>query len=229
MKLKQVTITGADDSTHVGNMLSLEQKYPFVEWGILFSYTKAGTPKYPKHDNLGRFFHLHTSAHLCGGFAREVFERGNWSVMSKINLLGFDRIQLNYNFSAHTDWSLHALPKFHEVHPEVPIILQYNQSNMSVVHDLILTEPRPQLHILFDSSGGRGLNTARVQAPFNLYTGYSGGLGPGNIEEFVEEIVAFDDPSEVWIDMETYVRTGDELDLEKVEKVLEICSKYITI
>jgi hypothetical protein len=34
--------------------------------------------------------------------------------------------------------------------------------------------------------------------------------------------------SEVWLDMETGVRTDNELDLNKVKKVLEVSAKYIS-
>lgn len=229
MKLNRVTITGADDSTHVGNMLSLQQKYPFVEWGILLSRNRQGSPRYPSLDRLDRFVHMKCAAHLCGGLSREVFEREHTFTMFSIYILGFQRLQLNYNFAANTDWSLQGLTEFSEKFPMVPVILQYNENNKQAV-TMCMKSIQTNLHVLYDSSGGRGLPTAKVSEPFSVYTGFSGGLGPHNVEEFVKEIIAYPQPEiEVWIDMEGHMMTEDRLDLEKAERVLEICSKYINI
>jgi hypothetical protein len=37
MRLKTVTITGADDAVDPEELLQIQQRYPFVEWGILLS------------------------------------------------------------------------------------------------------------------------------------------------------------------------------------------------
>jgi hypothetical protein len=45
-----------------------------------------------------------------------------------------------------------------------------------------------------------------------------------------EELAAIDraaGPATVWIDLETGVRTNDELDMKKVETVLAAASKYV--
>ena len=83
-------------------------------------------------------------------------------------------------------------------------------------------------HVLYDSSGGRGTEIKSIQAPYmDIYTGYSGGLNPDNVEEICKQIQGHSNPSKVWIDMESGVRTEDVFDLEKVIKVLEIVKKFI--
>lgn len=42
MIIDRVTITGADDSTDVNWMQEMQDKYPFVEWGILVSQSQMG-------------------------------------------------------------------------------------------------------------------------------------------------------------------------------------------
>jgi len=39
MKINKLTITGADNNNSYNKLFELQQKYPFVEWGILYSKT----------------------------------------------------------------------------------------------------------------------------------------------------------------------------------------------
>jgi hypothetical protein len=45
--LERVTITGADDSTSIDEMLALSRRFPFVEWGILVSKRHEGSYRFP--------------------------------------------------------------------------------------------------------------------------------------------------------------------------------------
>jgi len=82
MHIRTVTFTGADDGADDGvnpsDLLSLSLKYPFVEWGILVSWKRYGTPRYPspqwtqrlalaqRVSGTGAF-----AAHLCGDAMRD--------------------------------------------------------------------------------------------------------------------------------------------------------------
>jgi hypothetical protein len=58
--------------------------------------------------------------------------------------------------------------------------------------------------------------------------GYAGGISPDNVEKKLRTLLEYDSDERFWIDMETRVRTEDEwLDLDKVERVLEICDPII--
>src|SRR4051812_4292848 len=76
--LNKVTVTGADDSTDINKMVEIQEKYPFVEWGILLS------KKYSLKDGVGRFpskawlnslisyaGKLTLSGHICGDWVEE--------------------------------------------------------------------------------------------------------------------------------------------------------------
>jgi hypothetical protein len=52
MKIDRVTITGADNNNTHEELLELQKKYPFVEWGILYSQKKAGENRYPTLDHI---------------------------------------------------------------------------------------------------------------------------------------------------------------------------------
>lgn len=234
MKLKKVTITGADQNTDVNQLVILQDRYPFVEWGILFSASKEGHPRYPTRQWVMDLPEkLNLSAHLCGQYARMVLEDQNYDT---IRLLppAVKRVQLNYNFQQSTKWNLHKLKLFAEsyvvagTHPA--IILQYNKANGATLKKFMAANELPSnIHFLYDSSGGRGTEITDYPPPFKSYTGYAGGLGPDNVERLVSHYVETEEDThaDFWIDMESKVRTDDQFDIEKVQAVLKTCDKYI--
>ena len=236
MKINKVTITGADDSVNINSLVDLQKKYPFVEWGILFSLKNTSHDRYPSSDWLGRFFafifkeKLNVSAHLCGTFAKE-FMLGKISHDSIANTLShlFPRLQINFNFKTSGEFDLEKVVEFLKTKEKNEFIFQYNKSNESVLKDFLTKEKDlKNINMLFDSSGGRGTIIKQISTPLNVYTGYAGGLNPDNISDFCKKVVAFPNDSRVWIDTESGVRTNDKFDLTKVEKFLDIASKFIT-
>lgn len=228
MNINRVTITGADDKINPYDLLSLSAQFPFVEWGILFSKSKEGQNRYPSKDWIKKFLERKTteikiSAHLCGAYPREILQNGNLSIF---DFLGsdFQRAQINFNFGNTPFESKHLDHLLWNKEINSHIILQYNKSNSHVID--ILEEY--EFDVLYDSSGGRGTEIKEIKEPFEFYyTGYSGGLGTDNIDDFCQKISMHSNPSNVFIDCESGVRTNDEFDLNKVTKYLEICSKYI--
>jgi len=236
MKIKYVTMTGADDNTSIDGMHDLSGKYPFVEWGILFSQSKAGVARYPSLDWLDndRFFDMNCSAHLCGKWVDDVVKTGqitflNDDLMDEI----FNRVQLNLNQGrlrkAFSDdnrliWDAVSCSK--------PVMIGGNYADdifsLFDVRDFFLTESHP----LFDASGGRGVDQDTWPAPLGcnnttLLCGYAGGLGPDNLQEKLEVLSGIVGDAEIWIDMETKLRTKDEFDLKKCEQVLKITESWM--
>lgn len=250
MKLKTVTITGADNNTDIDKMIEISKKYPFVEWGILFSPLRnlgKGESRYPNGywltelQNKCANLNLNFSAHLCGGYTREMLNFGthdNFTMGWPSSFLPmFNRIQLNFNASKNNvcDEFYSLLSTMSCANPE--IILQHNFSNKEVNSKVIFQKKpvhfqKEPFQFLYDSSGGNG-KTIEYICPIipNHFTGYSGGLNPDNISEILMAIEKgnsdADKATEFWVDTETGVRTDDILDFEKVNKFLEICSKHI--
>jgi hypothetical protein len=93
------------------------------------------------------------------------------------------------------------------------------------------------VQFLFDSSGGNGLydDTLFYTEPIlDYYTGYAGGINCENIESICEIISSnknadhhHPNNTNCWIDLESGVRTNNEFDLEKVETILRITSKFV--
>lgn len=260
MKIQRVTITGADDRTKHSDLIEISKKYPFVEWGILFSPTRniTGEPRYPTLDWVKKLMkatkdlNMQFSAHLCGGYTKELLDTGsNDLAIENLESVGdmFKRAQLNFNASKHT-----VSPQFYnflKTHTsEIDFIIQANNANHGVCGKII--DMKIPVHFLYDGSGGRGITPTTWKQPIpNHFTGYSGGLAVYNLKDNLDLISKEADfdfllnnpghhkdgyktvPTEIWIDTETGVRTsvsnkaGDDiLDIKKVEGFLKIASMY---
>lgn len=240
MKIKTVTITGADDNTDIDALMKIHNHYPFVEFGILFSRSRQGTSRYPSLEwvkllqeeafshCMSKMPEIKLSAHLCGDYTWQRLTTGLFN--SAFDDLGdimfgklFSRCQLNFNSTNNP-----ACEKFYDSfkYSTTKQILQFNKAN----HDLcqrIIEMNNPNVHFLYDGSGGRGVLPSEWKGVVpNQFTGYAGGLNPDNLEEAlfkIDMVVGF---NEIWIDTESGVRTDDKLDLDKVVKFLEIAKKY---
>lgn len=222
--LTTVTITGADDAVKHDDLVMLSEEFPFVEWGILFSANRVGTPRYPSarwvHGliEVSRGTKLRLSAHLCGEMARETAAGSGLHV--RIVGDAFSRVQIN-GFVPPSP-GLVALAH-HEVLPE--IILQVRDE--SCLQEV--ARVAEQLHVasaLYDPSGGRGIESFLwPRAPLGLRLGYAGGIKPSTLIEVLNDIGPVD--HDFWIDMESGVRTNDVFDLALVRQVLEQACPYV--
>ena len=237
MRINKVTLTGADDKTDIKLLQEIQKEYSFVEWGILIS-TKQNENRYPSEDFIYELRNkgLNLALHVCGKHSRGIMQEGNVDPIIKYDW--FNRYQINFNFehTQHDIWNyINMVKKFTNKN----FILQDNSSNKKYINTILSTldglSARTQYHIrnnntdvLYDSSGGRGTEIKSIQEPYlDVYTGYSGGLNPENVESICEKLTNFSNDATVWIDMESGVRTDDIFDLEKVVKVLDIVKNFI--
>ena len=237
MNLKNVTITGADDDIDPQDLVALSQEYPFVEWGILASKSREGSPRYPSVFWMTHFFRFAknrfldekvlTSIHVCGSWVRSVLQ-GQMEFGHILKDLGiFDRVQLNF----HGD-----LPQIDEkgfinilrsiVFSGRQIIFQWNGMDNTLL-DLAHAHGI-KVSALYDISGGTGRSSSVwPNLPSGVYSGRAGGLGPDNLRE---TLCAWDrtipGDTDIWIDLETKARTDDKFDLKKVRACLEIAKEF---
>lgn len=225
--INKVTITGADDSINPIDLISISEKYPFVEWAILFSSKREGNSRYPSKRWLSNFLgildqvKINTSVHLCGNYAKEILAGSDLFLEQTYHY--FNRVQINHNFN-NNPISTNSIISLIENWTEIDFIFQANRANMEICLDIDQLKI-PNINFLYDSSGGRGTVIDFLGMPFdNSYTGYSGGLSPTNVKEKAIKINKFVSDLPVWIDMETGVRSNDDalFDLKKVTDVLEI-------
>lgn len=228
MKIDRVTITGADNKTATTDLIQLTKEFPFVEWGILFSKNREGEQRYPSRQKIMEFasYDLPLSAHFCGWHSRQVMENFNFTLLKELPK-AFLRIQINYNFHKSGDWQVKPVIDWAMNNPDRAIIFQSNQSNGAAL-ELIRANMRSEnIHFLYDSSGGRGTEVKEILPTYENYTGYSGGISPQNIEYVCRKIDKHKLKDKVWIDMESGVRTDNELDIDKVKDVLAIVDNYV--
>jgi hypothetical protein len=231
VKLDRVTISGADDRVDPRELARLGLAFPFVEWGVLLSRTQAGRPRYPTEGWIAALAAegAAIAGHLCGGWARDVAVQGILAFRRERPALWplLGRVQLNSG------------PMRAEARPAelVQAILEQGEGRTFILQatgaaDPVVAEARRQglaAHVLFDASHGRGEVAASWPAALpGIHCGYAGGLGPDNLQEQLSRIAEAAGDSTVWIDMESRVRTsGDEFDLVKVTRVLEIAAGFI--
>lgn len=226
MKLRYVSLTGADEEVKTKDLSALAQDYPFVEWAVLLMPEAAGNPRFPtagwiedfKRDYTGD----HTAMHLCGSaFLR--FIEGDKEILETMS--GINRIQLNLKFGdVEGRYDPQALAARAKENPQWQFILQYTPDKAGV---LDLFSNIENYAVLFDESAGRGLSPERWPAPLDgHFCGYAGGIAPENIKKTLTDVAAAAGDYETWIDMESGVRTDDRFDLAKVRSVLDVCQPY---
>lgn len=214
-----VTITGADDAVNPSDMVALSAEFPFLEWGILLSTKRQGTPRYPTmtpkwaEGLLALSESCQLSAHLCGELARNT-AHGEWPAWLPAI---FKRCQINgYNSSycaGVTDMSIDY---------QVEFILQC-RAEVDLQEFATQSIAMGRASVLFDPSGGNGVEPfAWPVAPMNTKVGFAGGIRPDNVEATISEISAANPMlADFWIDMESGVRAADRLDMGKVRAVCE--------
>lgn len=231
MYVDKIMIAGVDETIDMDKLLMLEERFPFVEWGVLFS-TNNGRPRYPSFDWIESFCQEswgYKSAHFCGKFSRNILEKGIMHEEAEL-FDSFDSVQLNYGFNYSKKWDLKNVEKLLEV-SERSVILQYNKGNAQHIDDFINShENNKKLRVLYDASGGRGTEIESIEVPtWYNYTGYAGGINPDNIERILKGIESLDIPRTVWVDLESGVRDDDNnFSFEKAYALLSKAEGYIS-
>lgn len=219
----RVTVTGADDLVDPRELVALSTRFPFVEWGILFSSSRAGQPRYPTEGWIRslvrtiRHQPVHLAAHFCGARARDAlngFELWNDDLRP-----AFDRVQLN-GYEALTSAFCDMVNGVTSGGPEYILQARTVAGLATALRD------RGRItrgSVLVDPSGGRGLDAHAMWAAVEAgdeWIGFAGGITPNN----VADVIGFLNERRsgpFWIDMESGVRTDGLFDLGLVVEVLE--------
>lgn len=239
-KLKKVTFTGVDDYTNPLELQYLQDKYPYVEFGVLFSQKRqTSCHRYPSPYILYDLVYknLKLSAHLCGVFARKAYI-GDWSYFNefirpffdddktKTEVLSiFSRCQLNLS-GTHVN-------KAFALSPNCPLpkckqfIIQQRSATECPLYNL--SKKNDSVVLLCDASGGKGIDTPiDIYAESGKMVGYAGGINESNVRHKLDILYASENTGDFWIDMESSVRdNNDRFDTKAIERILEIVDSYI--
>ncbi|KVP75456.1 hypothetical protein [Burkholderia ubonensis] len=223
--ITRVTLTGPDDRTDMARLIDLSQRFPLVEWALLYVPHNEGAPRNPTRPWREAFFQQVSSVsavHLCGALAFEQLLKGELPV----DILQAQRLQLNIN-ARKPDFTeeqvLEVFARALELGPD--IILQYHPGTAALIERFAQKVPasdRSRVHVLMDASRGTGKAPAtwvRPAALHELYVGYAGGIGPENIESVLRDVSALG--RACWVDMESGIRTDNQFDAAKAEAVLQ--------
>jgi hypothetical protein len=183
-----------DDSVSPELLQLVSDKYPFVEWGVLFRSDLEGSPRYPSMDWILRLAALGRSSgimrlagHLCGDRCQQVLS-GDATFLLHLSALGFQRVQINATAANKVlldpmDAQLYVanLMRCMQEVPRLEFIVQCNQETEALWKPLVDGNTSPtNMSILYDASCGTGVRVNSFPAP-SLYPhipcGYAGGIG----------------------------------------------------
>jgi hypothetical protein len=238
MNLSKVTMTGADDSINPEKLFELSAKFPYAEWAILLSRNSRGGNRFPSLKWMNRLaaldndffdFEMQYSGHLCGAYVRE-FLMGNTDFVKEIGDIWdlFQRIQINTHGIKHEYDKVKLLNALAQ-YPEKEFIFQYDNANKEIL-DYVVANSEVNVSTLFDLSHGAGVLPEEWPLPIEgIKCGYAGGLSPENVSDQIKLIESKIGDAEIWIDMETKVRSNNDtlFDLTKVESVFETCKAHV--
>lgn len=240
--LNKVTVTGADDSVDISKLVEIQQKYPFVEWGILLSkkYSlKDGAGRFPSKAWLNDLINnaagkLTLSGHICGSWVEETL-LGTFPNLDEIHgnfTDSFVRFQLNTHAELHkVDVDKLSVVLNTRREKAQTIIFQLDGVNDIMVP--MWKKNHRNISGLFDLSHGAGILPSKWPRPLpGAYCGYAGGLSPDNVVHQMGKIIEACKERKndtIWIDAETHLRSdGDRVfDLDKVIAFLENSKQFV--
>uniref|UniRef100_A0A7S0EXA0 Phosphoribosylanthranilate isomerase n=1 Tax=Phaeocystis antarctica TaxID=33657 RepID=A0A7S0EXA0_9EUKA len=245
IRLRCLGFCGADDTVEPAALKQISERHGWVEWGILFRPDKAGSARFASDEWLTRLGQVNSAGrmrlagHLCATHVDDLL-RGDTSFVRKLRDAGFQRLQVNATAANGADVTLfadaagaaacgEALLQAMRAVPEVEFILQRNSLTRPLWAPFLeQSAPPPNMSMLFDESMGMGVTGGAWHAPPppHISFGYAGGLSPDNITEQLARIAEVAPGRELWVDMETGVRSGlpdgsDVFDLAKCLSCLE--------
>lgn len=230
--LDRATITGADDSTNIDELIGISKEYAhFVEWGILVSRSQTGSCRFPSlawimelWNALKTHDEIRVSVHVCGQWVRDICD-GNWTpLFSNVGPLldSAQRVQLNFHAYEHLlSPRFFGEAEFRSNEKGWQLIFQCDGCNDHLVSNAY--EDGVNAVPLYDKSGGAGVLPGEwPRAMAGIYSGYAGGLSPENLGQELPKIAAAAGDDRYWIDTETRVRSDDDsrLDMQKVRSFL---------
>ncbi len=219
----KITLTGIDSRTDIARLPDVGGEYS-LEYAILISRTKEGKePRYPSYiraaQMLNQLQDTHSmAAHLCGAPAREILAGQVPHELDWLRAGLVDRIQINANEKdTLKGWQVAAKIL---IDRGITPIFQWRRDTWPTFMD------GKGVDVLLDRSGGRGVAEQNwpVRGSYKGNIGYAGGLGPDNLP-LTDICFANRSPDNrlnpnVWIDMESNLRTNDWFDFHKATQVL---------
>jgi hypothetical protein len=231
--LNKITVTGADDTTSINDLYQIQNKYPFVEFGILIRSSEtikssffSRFPSLKWLNELAIKSHeqrLNLSMHLCGDPVFDILENGR--LPNHISQIAYQRIQINTHGEIHKYNYEKFLPELRR-NFNTTFIFQLDGVNQHLMYNSA-REGITNISGLYDLSHGAGVVPDNwIKDPEDgLYYGYAGGLSPKNVAFQLSKIETL--TNNTWIDAETFLRKDGKFDLNLVTEFLEAASPWV--
>lgn len=132
------------------------------------------------------------------------------------------RVQLNMPKKTADSFNPYKLKGIIDSFQDQEFILQYNERTKNAVDALHKTGAN--FSLLFDASGGRGIDAENWQSPVypdNHKQGYSGGLSPENIKTNLDKIAQVAGKHTIWTDAEGKLKTDDKFDASRAKQYIQ--------
>lgn len=223
-----ITFTGVDSQTSLSFINDVTRKYAkldgyaALEFAILRSPKAGQSNRYPTREVVSKITRAirpsFLAYHLCGGYSRMVLEQRWGELLDIIDFNDVGRVQVNS--LERDEKAMVTLQRFSMLIGK-PVIMQWSGDEFPFV---------PGVDLLFDRSGGRGLeqtswpspDTLAKKAGGNSRIGYAGGLNPENFGTKLRGIVAAAKGKSFWVDCESGIRTDDCFDVTKVQQMIDV-------
>lgn len=209
MLVEKITFSGIDETVNIDYLFSLINKYPSIEFGVLYGGSKKRYPSLNYINTLcATIPKKHLSIHLCGEIARNLI-LGTFLTKEQITMVSrFNRLQINFDINT--------------ISKEINLIdLRYSLNNLPVKEIIIQGKGLNYLlaQYLNDyinvSILAKDIEDNKIRFPYNyIKTGYTGGFSLKNISKKIKELKELlPTYYNTWIDMESSI---DTFDLAKV-------------
>ena len=227
MKLKYITCSDPRNYNSHDEMFNLWNIDPRVEIAVQMHPGKVSfdTERYnwirqltdalyyiPQKYNLAIHVNNDWCNDICNGIIpqelRPLIELRQWFIDKPI----VGRIQLNMPQKTADNFNAEKLKRVIDFYKNQDFIIQYNDRTKDAADALHKTGAK--FDLLFDASGGRGIDADAWRAPVSdkHNTGYAGGLAPENITGNLDKIANVAGNHTIWTDAEGKLKTDDKFD-----------------
>ena len=239
MKLRYVTCSDPREHNSIKSIIDLAH-LPHAEIAVQCHPSKMshGMPRNVwfeqlLHETL-QTSRVNLAIHINNEWSNDICTRGvipdvilNWITLTRsYHYPLIKRIQLNMSKNTADNIKPSAIAKIIHDFPYQEFIFQYNDKTQNAIKKLHKTGAK--FSLLFDTSGGNGIQPAQWQKPvYKTHPmGYSGGISPENVMQNLDKINKVVGDNEIWIDAEGKLKSLNLFD-EKALFDIKLAQAYI--
>lgn len=241
MGVTAISLTGWDNTIEPAETVGFMAQRPGAIMGIHFSEERRGGKRHPNRSWVQEFVrlarrqpvdvvrHMRVDAHMGNRWSLDIAQ-GKMDVLEQeVDPTVFRRIQLNHLGRAQPEQLLEGAEK----RKDFTFVVSRSRASAAFcagMDALLQTYKGPaKIAYLYDDSWGKGVVPEEWPKVLpHAACGYAGGLGPENLSEQIEKLLALNPDANFWVDMESKLR--NEHDIFQIEKAIacyDIAQPYL--